>query len=227
MRSVLVIGESGTGKSTAIRTLPPSETFVISVVGKSLPFRGASKLYKRLSEDGATGNFYASDKLDVIRRVVKLVNNKRHDIKYLVIDDAGYTLMNDYIRRGLEKGFDKYSALAKDFGELIQSLQILRDDLFCFITMHVETKDDKTKPKTVGKAIDNYVCIEGNFTTVLHSIIYDGQYKLITQNDGYHMAKSPMGLFADKLIDNDFLFVANAIDSYLNDDIGENNEIPA
>src|SRR5947208_3108195 len=88
--AVLVIGESGSGKSTAIRTLPPEETFIINVIGKNLPFKGANKKYTKLSVDGLTGNYYCSDNAANIRRVINLINTKRNDIKYLVIDDCGY-----------------------------------------------------------------------------------------------------------------------------------------
>ena len=86
--------------------------------------------------------------------------------------------------------------------------------------MHVETQPDgKTKPKTVGKMIDNSICIEGNFSYVFHTSIIDKQYKFITNNDGIHMAKSSMGCFDELYIDNDLLMIANKIEEYNNQDI--------
>lgn len=215
-KSILILGESGTGKSTSLRNLPPSETFIVNVLGKSLPFRGSSKLYTPLSPDGLTGNYYCSDDPRMVRKVIHTVNIKRPDIKYLVIDDLGYVIMNSFMRKSLQKGYEKFTELGKEFADLIDSITLnLRDDLFCFVMMHVEfDRQGKSKPKTVGNMIDQYVCIEGKFTTVLHSFVSDGRYSFITNNDGAHMAKSPMGLFDNLLIENDLFSVAQEFNKY-------------
>lgn len=219
-KSILILGESGSGKSTSIRNLPPEETFIINVIGKSLPFRGSSKKYTKLSPDGLTGNYYCSDNTSQVRKVIQLINQKRADIKYLVIDDCGYIIMNDFMKKALEKGYEKYSSLGKDFSDLMTTVTDLRDDLFCFVMMHIETdKNGKTKPKTVGAMIDQYVCIEGKFTYVLHTAVHDNNYRFITNHDGFHMCKTPMGLFDKQYIDNDLLFVSQKINEYLEGDI--------
>ncbi len=217
---ILIYGESGSGKSTSIRTLPPEETFILNVVGKPLPFRGSSKVYKKLSPDGLEGNYYSTDNHQMIMKLIKIINEKRPDIKYLVIDDFGFTLANDFMRKALIKGYDKYSELAKNTFEILTIVNDLRQDLFCFVMMHCEVDaNGKSKPKTVGKMIDQYVCIEGKFTYVFCTIVNERNYKFITNNDGVHMAKSPMGLFDTQLIDNDLMFIADKINSYLNEDI--------
>ena len=219
--SVLILGDSGTGKSTSIRTLPPEETFVLNILGKSLPFRGSSKNYSKLSPDGLTGNSYSSHDFTTVKRIINLVDKKRPDIKYLIIDDAGYLIMKDYVKNALVKGFDKFSALAKEFSETIDLIKECRNDLFCFITMHVEIQPDgKTKPKTIGNMIDRSVCIEGNFTYIFHTAIIDKQYKFITNNDSVHMAKSPLEMFP-QYIDNDLLFIADSIKEYENEDVSQ------
>ncbi len=218
--AILIIGESGTGKSTSIRTLPPEHTFIINVIGKSLPFRGSSKNYTRLSPDGLTGNYYCSDNAAQIKRVINLVNTKRPGIKYLVLDDFGYMVMNEFMSKALIKGYDKFSELAKNFGDVINMVNDLRDDLFCFLMMHIESdQQGKTKPKTVGKMIDQYICVEGKFTWVLHTLVNDGNYKFLTNYDGMHMAKTSMGCFSHQLIDNDLMMVVDKINEYLNDEI--------
>jgi hypothetical protein len=217
--AVLIIGDASTGKSTAIRTLPPEETFIINIIGKPLPFRGSAKNYTKLSADGLTGNSYASYDFDKVKRAINLVDKKRPEIKYLIIDDAGYLIMKDYIKNALVKGFEKYSSLAKEFSEVIDCIRECRDDLFCFVTMHIETQPDgKTKPKTIGNMIDKSVNIEGQFSYIFHSAVLDKQYKFITNNDSIHMAKSPMDMF-DHYIDNDLLFIANRINEYQNEDV--------
>lgn len=215
--SVLIIGDSGTGKSTAIRTLPPNETFILNVIGKPLPFRGSTKLYTKLSEDGLTGNYYCTDQSSMIKRVVNLVNTKRPEIKYLVIDDLGYLAMNAFMKRALVKGYDRFSEIASEFGTAIEMVNQLRDDLFCFVTMHIETdKQGKTKPKTVGNMIDQYINIEGKFAYVFHTSVTDGKYSFMTNTDGVHMAKTPLGCFDKQFIDNDLLDIVEIINAYNN-----------
>ena len=215
--AILVLGESGTGKSSSIRNLPPEETFVINVIGKNLPFRGVAKKFIKLSADGMAGNYYISDNVRNIIRVIKLINEKRTEIKYLVVDDAGYIIQNEYMSKSLEKGWEKYNVRGKSVYNFLNAFGELREDLFSFIMMHIEIDSDgKTKPKTVGTVIDKHICIQGKFTYCLHTFVHDGHYKFITNNDNFHMCKTPIGLF-EQHIDNDLFFVANRIKEYLNE----------
>lgn len=219
-KAVLVIGNSGTGKSTSIRTLPADETFIINIINKPLPFKGANKLYTPISSDGTTGNYYASDDHNAIMRAVNLVNKKRPEIKYLIIDDMGYTLTNDYMRNALVKGYEKFSSLGKDCWEILKIVNEVRNDLLCFIIMHSDIdQSGQSKPKTIGKLLDEKVCIEGMFTIVLHSVCLDGQYFFITNHDGHHMAKSPLDMFPKLTIQNDLKLISEHINDYLNEDI--------
>ena len=213
--AILILGESGSGKSTSFRNLNPEETFIINIEDKPLPFRGYKKLYKPLSSDGMEGNYYSPDNHDVIRRVIRLVNEKRPDIKTLIIDDFGYTIMNNFMRRAREKGYDKFSEIGVNAWEVLESLKGLRDDLFCVVTMHVETsKTGFVVPKTVGTMIDQYSNIEGKFTYVFHALAFEGKYKFMTNTDGNRMAKSSMGLYEDRYIDNDLAKIIEDIKEY-------------
>lgn len=213
--SVLILGESGTGKSTSIRNLPPSETFILNVIGKPLPFRGSKKNFVPLSSDGSEGNYYASDDPNQIMRVIKLINTKRFDIKYLIIDDFGYTITNSFMRKALQKGYDKFSEIGLNTFNILDAVQTMRDDLFCFVMMHTEIDaHGKYKPKTVGKMIDQHVVIEGKFTYVYHALTNDGNYRFLTNNDGQHMAKTPLGLHDDLYVDNDLMQIVNQINLY-------------
>lgn len=218
--NVLIIGQSGSGKSTSIRKLPPNETFILNVINKPLPFKGASKNYVNISADGLTGNYYATDDHSRIMQLIKTINLKRPDIKYLVVDDMGYTLTNDFMRSALVKGYDKFSTLAKDAWEVIKSLNETRSDLICFMMMHSDIdQQGNSKPKTIGKLLDEKVCIEGMFTVCLHAVVNDGQYYFVTNHDGTHMAKSPYGMFDKSKIPNNLMIVVQNINNYLNEDV--------
>lgn len=216
----LIIGESGTGKSTSLCKLDPTETFIINVLDKPLPFRGYKKNYCKLSPDGTEGNYYASDDYSKIMRVIKLVNEKRPEIKNLVIDDWQYTMCNEFMRRATETGFTKFTEIGQHAWSIIRALVDCREDLFCFVLSHSDTDaNGKYKCKSIGKMLDEKITIEGMFTIVLHTQVIDGTYRFLTQNDGSHIAKSPQGMFEDKYIGNDLAFVKTKMNHYYNEDI--------
>ena len=209
--SVLVLGESGTGKSTSLRNLPPSETLIINVLGKPFPFRGAKSKYTPLSQDGLSGNYYASDDPSKIQRLIKKVSDQRPEIKYLVLDDFGFTISHSFMRKSHINGFGKFADIARETFGIFEAIQELRDDLSCVVIMHTEVDPTgKHKAKTIGKAIDNYVNIEGTFTYVFHALVNEGNYVFLTNNDGQHVSKTPYGCFDELHIDNDLNEVFNA-----------------
>jgi len=215
----LIIGESGTGKSTSIENLDPKETFIINVLDKPLPFRGYKNNYKNISGwDDKEGNYFSSDDHQRILRCIKMVNEDRIEIKNLIIDDWQYTMCNEFMRRAMEKGFNKFTEIGKNAWSMIQTLVGCRNDLFSFVLSHNSVDESgMSKTKTIGKMLDNIVNIEGMFTIVFHTKIIDGNYFFLTQNDGFHMAKSPKGMFKDKYINNDlFLSKKNIIDYFNN-----------
>lgn len=218
--SVLIIGESGSGKSSSIRNLNPAETFVINVLDKPLPFKGFKKSYTTYSKETPEGNYFSTDNPQWIVKLIQTINESRPDIKTIIVDDWQYVMANAFMRRAMEKGYDKFSELAKNAWEIINALNALRSDLLSVVLSHSDTDQfGKSKCKTIGKMLEDKICVEGMFTIVLHALIADGNYKFLTQNDGIHLAKSPLGMFTDKLIDNDLSQVKDKIDLYLNDDI--------
>lgn len=221
--AILILGDSGTGKSTSLRNLDPHKTFIINILDKPLPFRGYKSNYTKLSADGLTGNYYETDDHEKITRVIKLINQKRPEITNLIIDDFGFTITNTYMRRSREKSFDKFLDIGRNAWEIISLLRGLREDLNCVITMHVDIDTHgKYKPKTIGKMIDQSNMIEGSFTYVFQSMIVDHQYKFITINDGQHMAKTPMGCFEDVYVDNDLNDILKQIEHY---NLGDNHGV--
>lgn len=220
--AVLILGESGAGKSTSMRTLNPEETFIVNVIGKPLPFRGAKSKYKQLSSDGLTGNYYATDDISTIKRIINLVQTKRPDIRTLILDDFGYTVTNSFMRKANQRGYDRFIEIAKDMFDILDIVSNLREDLYCFVMMHTETDNQgRSKPKTVGRMIDQYICIEGKFTNVLTAMVNDGVYQFSTNYDGHNMSKTPLGLFSDLYIDNDLQYVKEKMHDYFNEETEE------
>ena len=217
--NILILGKSGTGKSTSLRNLIPEETLIINVIGKSLPFRGYKNKYKPLSPDGLTGNYYASDDPMKIKRLIAKVNLTRPDIKHIILDDFGFTIAHSFMRKCHINGFGKFSDIAKETFDIFEAMNDLRDDLTCVVIMHTEIDvSGMHNAKTIGKAIDNYVNIEGTFTYVFHALVSEGNYVFLTNSDGQHVCKTPMGCFSESKIDNDLNEVIKTIHNYNNED---------
>lgn len=211
----LIIGESGTGKSTSLRNLNPAETFIINVLDKPLPFKGYRQNYSKLSADGKTGNYYASDDYFKIMRIINLVNEKRPDIKNLIIDDWQYTMCNEFMRRATETGYTKFTEIGQHAWGIIRALTECREDLYCFVLSHSDSDSNgRMRCKSIGKMLDEKITIEGMFTVVLHTQVIDGKYKFLTQNDGLHIAKSPFNMFIDRYIDNDLQAIKEKMLAY-------------
>jgi hypothetical protein len=218
--SVLIIGPSGSGKSSSIRKLDPSETFIISVLDKPLPFRGYKKIYKPIKGWSDTeGNYYCSDNWAKVLKCIRMVSDSRPEITTLVIDDAHFIMANEFMMRATEKGFERFSEIAQHMWLVMNGLASTRGDLTCFVLSHSEIDNlGVSKPKTVGKMLDDKITLEAMVTVVFHTMIQDGEYKFLTQHNNTHISKSPVGMFEETLIDNDLQEVKQRIESYYNDE---------
>jgi hypothetical protein len=214
----LIIGESGTGKSTSIRNLDPKETFIINVCNKPLPFRGYKNKYKQITTwEDKEGNYYTSNDYTRIIKMLKVIDKDRPEIKNIIIDDFQYIMCAEFMNRVTEKGFDKFSEIGQHAYMIIDLLSTLRDDLNIFVLSHSEANEQgKMKAKTIGKLIDDKVVLEGRFTMVLQTEISELGYRFITQGDKNHIAKSPMDMFEDKYIPNDLAYVVEKMNAYNN-----------
>ena len=200
---VMVYGQSGTGKSTSLRNFKNDEVAVVNVSGKPLPFRGDIKPYN-------------SDNYGKIMAAIK-----QTDRKSIVVDDATYLMVNEFMRTAKQVGYQKYTDMAVSFNQLIEFAASLPDDKIVYFMGHSDQADDGREHfKTIGKMLDNYVTVEGRFTIVLKTVVQDGKYMFSTQNNGQDTVKSPMGMFDAALIDNDLKAVDDAIREYW----GMNNE---
>lgn len=221
----LILGESGSGKSTSIRNLPPSETVIINVLGKPLPFPGWKSKYTSTSTDHKKANYFSSDKSPSICGAIKKINSDRPDVKYLILDDLGNVMANEFMRTARQKGFDKYNNMSANFFDILDELQNVRNDLNVVLIMHPQLKEDGTyKPRTQGKMFENHLTIECMFTYIFYAMVMEGEYKFLTNNDGVHMAKTPMGLFDKRYIENDLLEIFKRYEEYNNREKEETND---
>lgn len=194
---VMIYGQSGTGKSTSLRNFKHEEVAVINVSGKPLPFRGDLKPYN-------TDNY---------TKIINAICNT--DRKSIVIDDATYLMVNEFMRTAKQTGYQKYTDMACNFNGLIEVCAGLPDDKIVYFMGHSDQADDGREHfKTIGKMLDNYVTVEGRFTIVMKTVVQDGQYMFSTQNNGQDTVKSPMGMFGQALIENDLKAVDETIREY-------------
>ena len=224
--SVLVIADSGSGKSTSIRDLDPKETFIVNIANKPLPFKGWKKNYSMISKDNQKGNMTPVSSAAGIIKAMMHVNDKMPHIKNLVIDDWQYMSSFEYFDRADEKGYDKFTSIAKNLAQVAKLPKDMREDLYIFFLTHSEESTDvnghrKVKAKTVGKMIDNALTLEGLFSIVLFGKVVKGEddklsYVFETANNGENTCKSPAGMFDDTRIDNSLKVVKDAIIEYEN-----------
>ena len=205
---VLIMGKSGSGKSTSLRNFGENEILLINVSRKPLPFR------KRFNTAINT------DKYSEIARAMTKLNCENPKVKTVVIDDAGYLITNMFMRGHSAKGrgnaiFGFDNDIADRFWRMIGYIYALPQDVIVYILMHEECNDmGEYKPKTIGKILDEKVCLEGMFTIVLRCITQDGKHYFKTKTDGTDVSKSPPDMFSSELIDNDLKAVDTAIREY-------------
>ena len=208
--ATLILGKSGTGKSTSLRNLDPAETLLIQIIRKPLPFR--SKCWTYWDKDNnPSGNVFVSESWDKIIRLMR--GTKR---KMIVIDDLQYLLANEFMRRTEEKGFDKFTDIAKHAWEVMSVASDLAPDVRVYLLSHIEENESTgaMKMKTIGKLLDEKITPEGLVTIVLRTVVDGGSYQFATRNNGLDTTKSPMGLFDSDRIENDLALVDAAIRDY-------------
>lgn len=208
---VLIYGKSGSGKSRSMKNFAEDEILHVNVIRKRLPFRKKFK-YE-----------YQSDNYDKIKEALEKMPTKT-----AVVDDAGYLQTNAFMRghsapKSGSSSFDLYNGIAdKAWDLMIFVARKLPDDVIVYIVMHEEENESGTiKLKTIGKLLDQKVCLEGMVTIALRCLCEDGRHFFRTQTDGYDFSKSPEEMF-ELEIENDLKFVDDTIREYWN--LGGSNE---
>lgn len=221
--TILILGESGRGKTTSLRNLNPSETFIISTTSKPLPWRGWKKNYTKFEpKTSPEGNWFQCSKSTTLTTIIKYISAKRPEIKNIVVDDLQYAMAFEFMDRRKEKGFDKFNDIGGDFTDLLRVTEVIRDDIKLIFTAHSENVGDTVNEywtlKTIGKMVKEKITPEGLFTYVFHALVKSGdsgiEYKFLTNTNGTHVAKTPLGMFEELEIDNDLNEIVKVIDQY-------------
>lgn len=203
----MILGESGTGKSTALRNLDPASVLLIQAVAKPLPFRNH---WTPISKANPGGSIFVTDDS---RKIVSAM--QRTDRKIIIIDDFQYTLANEFMRRNQEKGYEKFNQIGRNAWDILSAANNLPPDVRVYILGHTSTDESgKIRAKTIGRMLDDKITVEGLFTIVLRTAVINGAYLFSTLNCGFDTVKSPLGLFDSEHIENDLLAVDKAICSY-------------
>lgn len=200
---VLIYGRSGSGKSRSLKGFGEEEIFLVNVVGKPLPFPGRFKYTVK------------TDNYNTIRKGLSTMPTKA-----AVIDDAGYLLTNTFMRghsapKSGSSSFDLYNDIADSFWGLLRFIQNdLPEYVIVYILMHENTSDyGETKLRTIGKLLDEKVCVEGMVSIALRCMVEGDRHYFRTQSSGMDISKSPEKMFPLE-IENDLKAVDTRIREY-------------
>lgn len=200
-QKVLILGESGTGKSTSLRNCDPATVAVVNPVGKPLPFKNHFEMLNNVT--------------DARRITAWMQQQAAAGKKLIVVDDFQYTIAIPYMNRIKENGWDKYNDFGANYFDIIQVCGQLPDDVVVAFMSHLETLESGlTTVKLIGKLLREKITIEGLFTVVLRTGVSEGKYYFYTQNSGKDTVKSPLGMFQSYAIDNDLAYVADKIRNF-------------
>lgn len=207
-----VMGESGSGKTTSMRNLDPTTTYYIDADKKGLSWKGWKRQYNEENK-----NYIKTDDQNLVLSILRGINEKRPNIKTIIVDTINGIMVADEMRRSKEKGYDKWQDLAVAIYGIIDYALTMRDDLTVIFVAHTQTERDDsgyqfTRIKTSGKKLDK-ITLESKFPVVLLAKTVDGKHIFETRAN-FSTAKTPMGAFEEAQIDNDIVEVLKALEDY-------------
>lgn len=223
-----LVGLSNSGKSTSLKYLSPEETFIISCTNKQLQIPGFRKKYPKISVDNGKlyGNWLVSNNYEQITKIMKVVSKTRPEIKVICLDDCNYLLSNETFQNALVKGYEKFSVMSKNYYDLIQTCQDLRDDLTVVFISHIENFGTDIDPEyrmwTTGKMLTNQINLDGLFSYIIYAERYiddngdEVKYRFKTRTDGNDTCRSVAGCFEDKYIEPNMKLVIDTINEFEN-----------
>lgn len=212
---LMIIGDSGAGKTRSLKDMDPASTFLIQTIRKSLPFKGWRDKWREATKETPHGNYAVKDDPVAILEFMRAISARRPDIRNFVIDDAQYIMGNEFMRSALETGYTKFTRIGQSFWNLAMEARNLRGDLRVTFLMHSETTDaGQVKAKTIGKMLDDKITLEGMFTVVLRAAVRDGKHVFLTKNSGSDTVKAPEDMFQAPEIENNLKTVLDAVNAY-------------
>ena len=204
---ILLIGQSGSGKSTSMRNFTRDEIAVVNVLGKPLPFKSDIK----------------APKCDNYEQILKAIAGTKK--KTIVIDDANYLITNEFMGKSSVKGFDKYNEMGNNFFNLINGIKNIEGGKSVYLIMHEDTDENgNIKPKTIGKLLDDKVNIQGMFTICIRSMYDNGNYIFRLKTNGQDCVKTPFGMFDKETMENDLKEFDKVVRNYYDLDVEKGEE---
>lgn len=221
--NVILLGKSGTGKSTSIKTLDPKETIIINPLGKRLPFKGSNSVYNKDNK-----NYFQIEDYNALINLLQSIDKNAPHVKNIILDDFAYVMRKEYFKRSREQGYGKYTELATHTQQIIQTCENMRDDINIFFIYHSEDiiSDGSIieyKVATIGKLLDSqYNPLEVVPMVLYSNVKFDDEGKPIY---GFYThrciegsitipAKTPEEMFEQDFIPNDLQAVVSAMNEY-------------
>jgi hypothetical protein len=223
---IVLAGFSNSGKSTSLKYLDSTETFIVSCTNKQLQIPGFRKKYKKVAieDKKLVGNWLVSNSYEKIHKILDIVDRTRPEIKIVIIDDINYCLSGEIMDNALVKGYEKFTMQAKNYYDLITSAGELRDDLTVVFISHIINDgtdiDPQYKMYSSGKMLDKTVNIDGLFSYIIYSERYIDEatgevgYRFKTRTDGNDTCRSVAGCFSEKYIEPNMQTIIDTINKF-------------
>ena len=228
-KTIAIMGISGSGKSSSIRTLDPDTTFYIDCDGKGLTWKGWKEQYNK-----EKGNYYKTNYPQMVERWLYWLNGKEKDdkgnvtdaknkaglkFKVVVIDTINALMIGEEQRQMRNKGYDKWADLAANIWSILELALTLRDDLTVVFTAHTETVSDdngivETHISTSGRKLRKMVP-ESKINTVLLAEINDaGEHVFVAKRQNTTAKEGFIGAFEQTEMPNDLDAVIKILEEF-------------